>query len=122
MNSFEEKLSLTQKELYPRTEEEFSLNEICYIMEKLMDQVSIDRIAKLTARAPWLIRFKFLEYRPLKKDGTFDFSKSVGTAEEVHTYEPQKYKEILKINKEAYYELTGQVFEEGGIEDQEAAE
>lgn len=107
---------LTEKEQYPRTDHDFSLDEICYVMDRLSRGVSVEEIAEYIQRAPWLVSFKFIEYRPINPDGTYDYSRSVETPEEALTYQKQQYKETVTISKEEYYERTGQIFQEDDLE------
>ncbi len=62
---------------YPRTNEDFSLDEICYAMEGLTKGLTVDDLAGLLRRSPYLIRFKFMQLRPINGDGSLNMSKSV---------------------------------------------
>ena len=48
-------------DLYPRTFAPFSLNEICYVMSKIMLGACADEVARLILRAPHFVRKKFFE-------------------------------------------------------------
>lgn len=50
----------TDVELYPRTNHDFTLDEICYIMDKILEQHTIEDIALLVKRSPTLLQYKFL--------------------------------------------------------------
>lgn len=46
-------------------------------MDMISNESSVDEIAIYTQRAPWMIKFKFYEIRPVNPDGTLDYSRSV---------------------------------------------
>lgn len=57
---------------YARMYLPLSLNEVCYIMQKIIDGYEPEEIARIVQRTPEFICFKFFEERPVNEDGTLD--------------------------------------------------
>lgn len=73
---------------YSRTGAPYSLNEILYIMDFFNRSVSIGNIADFVFRHPSSLRFKFLEYRPINQDGSFDWNRTVTSENNIYDSPP----------------------------------
>jgi len=72
----------SEEEMFPRTKHPYELDEVLFIMDGFIKNVSLEQIADFVQRSPRQLRFIFLEYRPVRSDGTLDPTGSVRTARE----------------------------------------
>lgn len=82
---------------YPRTEQPYSLDEVLFLMHCFVKNQSAEEAAKLVKRSPESLKYKFLLYRPINFDGSFDPTRSVNTVEESFSYtEPTVERYLFK--------------------------
>ena len=83
-------------DIYYRTRDPWSLDEVLYVIHHLGEGAPIQMIADLIKRLPFQIEREFLKFRPKRKDGTYDSSKSVSTRDEAENFD---FKKQTIINK-----------------------
>lgn len=92
----------SEEEMFPRTSLHYELDEVLFIMDRFIKHIPIQQISDFVQRAPRALVFKFLEYRPIKPDGSLLFTESVRTLQEALTY--SKEVNMYSLNLPGDYE------------------
>ena len=106
---------------YIRTRQPYTLNEVLYITDRLIEQIPIDQIAGVVQRTMSSIIYKFVDFRPLDKNGEYIWDRSVKTLEEVNNYKEYRttavfhearVEEILEHIENTYLDIDDDIDDE----------